>query len=69
MDYIENPESTHKEIPQKSKSLKLYSLPPQISSNNRRTQTHMHKTNCLILNIEVEICETGPLELPDLLTI
>jgi hypothetical protein len=61
MDYIENPESTHKEIPQKSKSLKLYSSPLQISSPNRLTQTHIHKTNCLILNIEVEVCEIGPL--------
>jgi hypothetical protein len=68
MDYIENPESTHKEIPQKSKSLKICSLPPQISSPNRLTQTHIHKTNCLNLNIEVEVCETGPLELPDLFT-
>jgi hypothetical protein len=55
MDYGKNPESTQKEIPQKSKTLKLSSLPPKV------------QTNCPI--VEVEVCETGPTELPDLFTI
>jgi hypothetical protein len=64
-----SPESIRKEIPQKSKSLKLHSLPPQILCFSHLTQTHIQETNCLIVNIEVEVCETGPPELPDLFTI